>query len=336
MNSVVVEADDIGASITRVTTQRRTLLVNDEELARLRTPIDGLVLERSVAEDRFELDEGPFSEYERSLEVSERADGRFDVTEETSWRLGVPIFWFLIWPLFRRHVNQGQANPHPWWAPEGRLDARAAHVIGLLGVLAIINGFVGSVIGQTLTFAADDFCTEFADLADGARTCVDENHDRSARGNILSIVRVAIFLALALVVIGDRKGRRFAMVIASAISTIATFAGALMPTIESLAFTQVLARGAATGMWLLILIFAAEEFPEKSRAYGVSMLVLLAGLGTGMVIWVLPAAGLADWGWRASFTASAPCSFRSSCGRRASCRRRVGSSGWIDGRCANR
>ena len=43
---------------------------------------------------------------------------------------------------------------------------------------------------------------------------------------------------------------------------------------------------------------AAEELPPKSRAYGVSMLVLLAGLGSGMVVWVLPAADVANWGWR--------------------------------------
>jgi len=281
-----------------VTTQRRTLVVNDEELDQLRTPIDGIVLEHPAGSDEFTLADGPFSTYRRSLAVTSRADGVHDVVETTSWRLAVPVFSFLFWPLIRRHIAQGHRNQSPWWAPADRLDARAARVIGLLGVLAIINGFIGSVIGQTLTFAADDFCAEFAELADGARTCVDARHDRSARADILSIVRVAIVLALGLVVIGDRKGRRVAMSIAAVISTAATFAGALMPSIEWLAVTQVLARGSATGMWLLILIFAAEEFPPRSRAYGVSMLVLLAGLGTGMVIWVLPAAGVADWGWR--------------------------------------
>ena len=289
---------DIGASITRVTTQRRTLVVNDEELDRLRTPIDGLVLEESEGEDRFGLAEGPFSTYARTLDVSARGDGQFDVTEETIWKLNVPVFGFLFWIPFRHHVKNGQTNPRPWWAPEGRLDARAANVIGLLGVLAIVNGYVGTVIGQTLTFAADDFCAEFADLAEGARTCVDPDHDRSARADILSIVRVAIALAFALLVIADRKGRRVAMTIAGVLSTAATALGAIAPSIEWLAFTQVLARGSATGMSLLLLIFAAEEFPAKSRAYGVSMLVLLAGLGSGMVIWVLPLAGVADWGWR--------------------------------------
>ncbi len=289
-----------------MTTQRRTLVVNDEELATLRTPHDGIVLEEYVGEDRFALGEGPFSHYERTLEVSPLPDSDLhEVVEETSWKIGVPVFWFLFWPLFRRHVSQGQANPSPWWAPGGRLDGRAAHVIGLLGVLAIINGYIGTVIGQTLTFAADDFCTEFTELANGGRTCVDPQHDRSARADIFSVVRVAIVFALGLTVLADRKGRRFAMSIATVASCAATALGALAPFIGWITATQILARGSATGMWLLLLVFAAEELPPKSRAYGVSMLVLLAGLGSGMVVWVLPAAGVADWGWRVIYALAA-------------------------------
>lgn len=309
MLSEWVEAEDIGASITRVTTQRRTLVVNDEELALLRTPHDGIVLEaaRRVAGtgiERFALEEGPFSAYERTLSVtpvpeSDTSSPRtYTVLEETSWTIGVPVFWFLLWPLFRRHVAQGQTNPTPWWAPRGRLDARAAYVMGLLGLLAIINGYIGTVIGQTLTFAADEFCGEFADLADGGRTCIDPAHDRSARANIFSIVRVAIVFALGLTVLADRKGRRIAMSIATVVSCVATALGALAPVLGWVTATQIFARGSATGMWLLLLVFAAEELPPKSRAYGVSLLVLLAGLGSGMVVWVLPAAGIADWGWR--------------------------------------
>ena len=289
-----------------MTTQRRTLVVNDEELATLRTPHDGIVLEEIEATDRFALAEGPFSHYERTLTVTFVPDtGMHEVIEETTWKIAVPVFWFLFWPLFRRHVAQGQQNPQPWWAPGGRLDTRAARVIGLLGVLAIINGYIGTVIGQTLTFAADDFCTEFTELANGGRTCVDPDHDRSARANIFSVVRVAVVFALGLTVLGDRKGRRFAMSIAASTSCIATALGAFAPAIEWVTITQIIARGSSTGMWLLVLIFAAEEFPPKSRAYGVSMLVLLAGLGSGMVLWVLPAAGFADWGWRVIYGVAA-------------------------------
>lgn len=167
-----------------MTTQRRTLVVNDEELALLRTPHDGIVLERAAASDRLELEEGPFEQYERTLEITPLGDGDHEVTETTSWKLAVPIFWVIFWIPFWLHVRAGQRKASPWWAPAGRLDTRAARVIGLLGVLAVVNGYVGTVIGQTLTFAADEFCAEFEVDADGLRTCIDAAHDKSARANV--------------------------------------------------------------------------------------------------------------------------------------------------------
>ena len=285
-----------------MTTQRRTLLVDPDELAELRQPIDGIVLERSATPDRFELAEGPFSQYVRELDVvpdesSSVDERRFRVTETTSWKLSVPVFWIIFWLPFWLHVRGGQSNPTPWWAPAGRLDTRAGRVIGLLGMLAIINGFVGTVIGQTLTYAADEFCQEFA-VVDGIRRCVDEAHDTSTRANVFSIVRISIVLSLILTVAADRIGRRRALRIAVTASCIATAAGALAPSLPALTASQVVARGLASGITILIGVFAAEELPPKSRAYGVSMLILLAGLGAGMVVWVLPTADIADWGWR--------------------------------------
>ncbi len=301
----VVDWLDIAASITRVTTQRRTLVVNDDQLAVLRRPLDGVLLEEVDGPDAFTLAEGPFSHYRRTVAVSESNDpgsdtgeAMFAVVEETTWKIGVPIFWFIFWVPFWLHVRAGQQKTRPWWAPAGRLDSRAAYVIGLLGVLAVVNGYIGTVIGQTLTFAADEFCGEFSVDENGLRTCIDPAHDKSARANIFSVVRIAIVLALGLMVLADRRGRRTAMTIATTASCAATALGALAPFVHWVTGTQIVARGFASGMWLLLLVFAAEELPPKSRAYGVSMLVLLAGLGSGMVVWVLPAAGVADWGWR--------------------------------------
>ena len=49
------------------------------------------------------------------------------------------------------------------------------------------------------------------------------------------------------------------------------------------------------------MIMAAEELPAGSRAYGVSLLALCAGLGSGMVVWALPLADLGTRGWRALY-----------------------------------
>ncbi len=289
-----------------MTTQRRALVVNDAELKLLRAPIDGIVLERiGSSPDRFELEEGPFSIYSRSLSVSPGdTPETYSVIEEVTWKLSLPVFWILLWFPFWWSVRGGQKNPRPWWAPAGRLDARASRAIGLLGVIAIVNGFLGSVIGQTLTFAADEFCNEFAVNADGMRTCVDSAHDTSARANVFTIVRVSIVLSLALTVAADRFGRKLALTVAVTISCLATAAGALAPNLAFLTASQVISRGLATGLTIVLLVFASEELPPKSRAYGVSMLILLAGLGSGIVVWILPLADVAEWGWRLVYAAA--------------------------------
>ena len=290
-----------------MTTQRRTLHADDSALEALRRPHDGVVLEELAEPDHFVLAEGPFSSYERTLEIeaNDSAEQPWTVTETTTWKLDIPVFWIVVWFPFWYHVRGGQKNPAPWWAPGQRLDARAGRVIGLLGIFAIINGFLGTIIGQTLTFAADEFCTEFAVELDGRRSCIDPDHDISARANVLSVVRVSIILPLLLTVAADRIGRRRALVFAVVVSCVATFGGAFAPSLNALTSTQVIARGLATGVSILIGVFAAEELPTKSRAYGISMLLLLAGLGSGMVVWILPAADVAVWGWRLVYGAAA-------------------------------
>ena len=280
--------------------------MNDDALARLREPIDGLVLEDGDgATDRFVLAEGPFSTYTRALTVTEgSAPDTHTVEEVVTWKLSVPIFWVLFWLPFWLHVRGGQKNPNPWWAPAGRLDTRAARVIGLLGVIAIANGFLGTVIGQTLTFAADEFCTDFETSAEGLRTCIDPDHDTTARANVFTIVRISVLLSLALTVAADRFGRKWALTVAVTVSCVATAAGAIVPNLELLTASQVVSRGLATGLTIVLLVFASEELPPKSRAYGVSMLVLLAGLGAGMVVWILPLADVAEWGWRLVYAAA--------------------------------
>ena len=253
------------------------------------------------------------------------------VTEETDWKLSIPVFWVLFWLPFWLHVRRGMHVASPWWAPGGRLDTRAATVIGYLGILAIVNGYIGTVIGQTLTFAADEFCGEFETAADGLRTCVDPAHDKSARANVFTIARIAVVLSLALTIAADRYGRKKAMAIAVTVSCAATALGAFAPSLGFVAATQIVARGLATGVSILIAVFAAEELPARSRAYGVSMLVLLAGLGSGMVVWVLPAADIAEWGWRIVYGLGI-LFFLSQRGRRANYRPLDVSQRWLEPR----
>lgn len=308
MTYSVVDGSDIAASITRVASQRRTQAVDRDQLTALRQPRNTSILsEREDSPDVFVLDEGPFTSYRRSLSIDSAAvdDDHVRVIEVTEWKLAVPIFWVIFWLPVWFYVRSGMRNTQPWWAPAGRLDARAARVIGLLGVIAIVTGYLGTVIGQTLTFTADEFCGEFEIDEVGLRSCVDPAADKSARADIFSIVRVAVVLSLALTIFADRRGRRSAIRLAVIVSCIATALGSLATGLPTVTLSQIVARGLATGLIILVGVFAAEELPPKSRAYGVSMLILLAGLGSGMVVWVLPVADSAEWGWRIVYALAA-------------------------------
>ena len=115
----------------------------------------------------------------------------------------------------------------------------------------------------------------------------------------------------------------------------ATALGALAPSIHWVTGTQILARGCATGMTLLLVIFAAEELPPKSRAYGVSILVLLAGLVRGWSYGCYRLLALLN-GAGASCMASPRSSCRSPFGRQEICQRPGGSTGSIIDRYVNR
>jgi MFS family permease len=246
----------------------------------LRAPrIDHLVAERRGGDGCFELVEGPFSSYRRTLTTAEVAGG-LEVTEEVDYELAIPG-WGVI---FRFPVRRELANPSPrppWWAPPDRWDAETSVTIAALCGLILVAGYLGTLIGQTITFAADEF---------GAS-------DR-AQGTALAAVRVGILVALVLVARADRRGRR-GMILAAAIGGCAVAAtGALAPGLGWLAASQTVARGLAIALALLIGIVAAEVVPRNSRAYTASLLALTAALGSGMVVWLLPLADLGGRAWR--------------------------------------
>ncbi|MGE4566999.1 MAG: MFS transporter [Acidimicrobiales bacterium] len=251
--------------------------MDDAGLAELRTARDDLVGERPDGPDRFVLDHGPFEHYQRTLTVTEGTQDH-QVTETYQFRLSVPV-WRPLFTLIMRRALPRRRNP--WWSPPSRLDARAARVLSLLAVLQVIDGYLGTVISQTITFAADEF-----------------NRTSTAQGVTLAVVRIGVLVALGVMVLADRHGRRRLLRWAMLGAVLLTGLGALSPGLWFLGGSQLFARGLTTGMGILIGVMAAEELPRGARAYGVSMLSLAAALGAGMAVWVLPVADLNPQGWR--------------------------------------
>lgn len=280
--------------MTRV---RQVLHCGDEELAARRAPRTDIVAERAVepsgaggggagGANLYAAAGGPFRSYERRVEARPAGTGRWELTETTDYRLAAPGWgWLFHFPV-KRAIGRRQAEHRYWWAPPDRLNPRPATVLALLCTVQVIDGYLGTVLTQTLTFAADEM-----------------GHGNTAQGIVFAVVRVGVLLALVTVALADRHGRRRLLLAAGAGSCLATAAGAASPTLWFLGGTQLVARGLATALGVLIVIMAVEEMPARSRAWAASVLVLCAGLGAGMAVWVLPVADLHQRGWRIVYLA---------------------------------
>ena len=68
---------------------------------------------------------------------------------------------------------------------------RATTVLALLCLLSLVDGYVGTLLTQTVTYVAGEFGASRAD-----------------QGTVLAVVRVGALIALVAGVVADRHGRR--------------------------------------------------------------------------------------------------------------------------------
>lgn len=261
----------------------------DEELDRFLRPRDDVVTEteptaRHGGRHRvFELGVGPFREYERRVEVSTTGPDRHLVTQTTTFALAIG-FWSVLFLVPVRRVLRRPGGRTPWWAPPQVLDTQGAASLASLASLSLVAGYLGSLVTQTLTFAADEF---------GA--------DERIQGDTLAGVRIGVLLSMLIAAWADRHGRRRSLLWCSVVGVLATALGALAPGMLFLGGTQLLARGMTTALALLIVVVVAEEMPAGARAYGVSLLTMTGALGAGLVLWLLPLVETGEQAWRALY-----------------------------------
>ena len=246
-----------------------------------------------TGEARFVAVAGAFRDYERLLRwrplPEEAADDapprRWLVEERISFHLATPLWGWLFSPLTKRALRHPRpAGWQPWWAPPARLDPRQATVLSLLATLTLVSSYLGTLLSQTLTFAAADF---------GA--------SKSAQGVLLAAARLGIVATLVATTAADRVGRsrllRSTMLLACVAMGAVTFAPALL----WFGVGQTVGRGLTTAADVIIIILAVEEMPTRCRAWATAVLALIGGLGSGMVVWLLPLADLGSAAWRAIY-----------------------------------
>lgn len=262
-----------------------TRRIQEDEVALARQPRDDVVLEVATSGDRFTAAMGPFTHYERSLSVGD--DGL--LTETIAYRLAPMVWPFPFAALYRKALLRRRADgSKPWWSPPETPDAQAATAIGSLCALALVFGYIGTLLSQTITFAADEFSASKTD-----------------QGATLAAVRIGVLGALALTALADRKGRRRVVLACAGTGCTIAALSALAPDLVSLGVAQTLVRGLATAGGLLVVIVAAEEMPAGSRAFAITLISAAGAFGAGFCLMVLPLADLGDRGWRLVLAAAA-------------------------------
>lgn len=269
--------------MTRVVTTRAVL--DDDALAAVLAPRDGVVLEQALGDGRFELVEGPFHHYEREVETQE-VEGGTEVVQTVRWKVAMPVTGWALRPHIRREMAKlpDGNESWPWWSPPERQSKRTSELLGMLCGLALVLGYATSATTQTITFATDEFGISDA-----------------AQGNALAAIRIGVIASLGLLVLADRRGRRQLLLGTTLVACFAAAFGALSPNIYVLAGTQTITRGVATTASVLLVVVAAEEVGPRSRAFAVSLLAMSGGIGGLLAVMFLPLAGIADWSWRLLF-----------------------------------
>ena len=259
----------------------RTLSAEQAEREHAWTPRADVVVEQEEEPGRYAAVSGPFRRYERRIEGE--ADGT--LRETIDYQLA-PLVWRVPFaPLYRRALGRRLRHGHqPWWAPPEAADAIASTTIGALCTLAVVLGYVGTLLTQTITFAADELDASKAD-----------------QGATLAAVRVGVLAAVALTTMADRRGRRRVLLAATIAACVVSSLGALAPNLATLGLSQAVVRGLTTACAVLLAVIAAEEMPAGARAYAVSLISMAGALGVGMCLWVLPLADLDERAWRLLF-----------------------------------
>jgi MFS family permease len=225
---------------------------------------------------------GPFKSYRRQASLTPNSDGSVTYVEATTFRTAIPFWGRAVDVLMGTAVRDLDRTPrHRWWWPDQIVTSHTTTIISLLSLLGMIGAYIGVNIGQTITFASQEF-----------------GSTDTAQANALAATRVGVIITTLIIWRADRIGRRPLLVGFAFGATFFTIAGAFSTSLLFLTVTQAIARGFATGLLTLVTLAATEEIPRTMRAFILSILTLCGALGAGAVVWFLPLADINERGWR--------------------------------------
>lgn len=255
------------------------------DLSSFDTSFSGMVKEtRKGSSKTFTSERSVLDHYERTL--TQLTDTEWQ--EDIEFALYVPaISWLLAMSVKRQLGSLQRRNAFPFWHPPVQIDAATIRTIWALIGISFLNSYYATLLGQLLTFIAREFRSTTA-----------------AQGVVLGVSRLDIIMAMILLTLADRIGRRKIILFSTALGAVFSTLGALAPNIYLLAGDQVVTKAFATASILLISIMSSEKVPPTARAWSLAALVIGSALGAGAAAAMLPLAGLSLGSWRILYAVS--------------------------------
>jgi MFS family permease len=159
------------------------------------------------------------------------------------------------------------------------LDVQQRRTLTWAGLAVVLAAFDGSVLVLALPAIATDF---------NART--------PALSNLGSVLALGALGALPLATLADHFGRRRLIAIGVAGFSAANFASAFAPSLAALALMRLVAVCFEALVGGVATALIVEEAPKARRGQAVSVLALLAGIGTGITVVAYPILA-PHWRW---------------------------------------
>lgn len=159
------------------------------------------------------------------------------------------------------------------------LDVQQRRTLTWAGLAVVLAAFDGSVLVLALPAIATDF---------NART--------PALSNLGSVLALGALGALPLATLADHFGRRRMIAIGVAGFSAANFASAFAPSLAALALLRLVAVCFEALVGGVATALIVEEAPKARRGQAVSVLALLAGIGTGITVIAYPILA-PHWRW---------------------------------------
>lgn len=159
------------------------------------------------------------------------------------------------------------------------LDSLQRRTLIWAGLAVVLAAFDGSVLVLALPAVASEF---------NART--------PALSNLGSVLALGVLGALPLATLADRFGRRRLIAIGVCGFSIANFASAFAPSLTALAIIRMVAVCFEALVGGVATALIVEEAPPGRRGQAVSVLAVLAGIGTGITVVSYPLLA-PHWRW---------------------------------------